>query len=82
VNAISPSRLEVVRIVREHCAGIVDHPLPESRLGDAAVSELAYAALDMPIEVMAGWVQLDETVMANIRLVMSMVRERLVGPTR
>jgi hypothetical protein len=77
VTTLTPARLEVVRIVREHCTTLVE--LPEYPVVDVELRQLADTALDTPVEVMAGWVQMDETVMANIRLVMSMVRDQLLS---
>lgn len=74
--AITPERLELCRIVREHCYQAV---APMAHIPqDEIVVELAETALDTSIEVMAGWFMMDETVLANIRLAMSMVAESVL----
>jgi hypothetical protein len=73
---LTPERLELCRIVREHCYQAVV-PMPHIPQDDLVV-ELAEAALEVPIETLASWVRSSETMMGNIRLVMTMVQQQLI----
>lgn len=78
---ITPERLELCRLVREHCSGWVGQPaIPLHNWTEDELAErrLCEAALDVPIEVMAGWFMMDETVLANIRLAMTMAEQTMV----
>lgn len=72
---IIPARLELCRIVREHCyQALMDNGgwVPEN----PQVIKLAETALDVPVEEMASWFVMSDTVLANIRLAMAMVEQR------
>ena len=76
-NLTAP-RLELCRLVREHCYQAVQ-PVPTWIAGPAAdeIVRLAQAALEVPIEEMASWFNLSDTVLANLRLAMMMTEQRL-----
>lgn len=77
---IHPSRLELCRIVREHC---YQAEMPMMTVpGDGYIVRLAQATLEVPIETMAAWFMLDETVMANMRLAMTMVQQTMSDDDR
>lgn len=70
---IAPARLELCRIVREHC---YQAEMPMMTVpGDDYIVRLAQATLETPIETMAAWFMMDETVMANMKLAMTMVQQ-------
>jgi hypothetical protein len=66
MSTLTPHRLEMVRLTREHCTTVAElqGPAPD-RLG-------ATMLLNTPIELAASWVQPSESVMANIRLLVHM----------
>jgi hypothetical protein len=64
-SAAWAARLEVVRTVREQCYGMVGQAeTGGSRYGD---EPLYQAMLEIPVEVMAGWVLLSAPVMSSFR---------------
>jgi hypothetical protein len=73
---VSPERLELCRLVREHCYSALESTLVHPDDGWGVLR--AEAALEVPIETMAGWFMMDETMMANLRLAMTMVQDDLV----
>lgn len=75
MSAPTSTRLELCRIVREHCYQIVE--LPAYPAVDEPLRTTCAAALEVSIETMAGWFMMDETVLANIRLAMTMVGETM-----
>jgi hypothetical protein len=69
-------RLEMVRLMREHSYGMADVENPTCH--DEETLQAAEWALDQPVETMAGWVDLSDTVMANLRQVYVRYQESLV----
>jgi len=65
---VSSWRLEMCRLVRESCYSLL------SGRGDAGIAKVA---LEVPIENMARWFVRTETVLANMRLALSMVEQNL-----
>lgn len=68
------ARLEVVRVLREQCSMVASGPLH----GDPWIVRAAEAALDTPVEEMAAWVDLGDTVMNNVRAIMRRVESQRV----
>lgn len=69
------AQLELVRLVREHCYQM----LIENGgwvLLDSEVVRVAEVALEVPIEEMADWFNMSDTVLANLRLAMTMTEQR------
>lgn len=73
VPMIEP-RLEMVRLMREHSYGVI-RGVYSAR--DETV-QAADWALEQSVETMAAWVDMTETVMANLRQVYARYQESLV----
>lgn len=73
--AISSTRLELCRLVREHCYQIAG--IRGTQSGDVYLRDLAQAALEVPIDEMADWFVMSDTVLANLRLAMTMTEQRV-----
>ncbi len=72
---LTPERVELVRIVREHCTQCAE--IVGNGSGDIWLRQLAEAALAVPIEEMAGWFDMRITVLDNIRLAMQTVADEM-----
>lgn len=78
---ITSARLEMVRLTREHCYGVLDANHAFS-VSFADMRPVAEALLDTGVETLASWVQLDETVLANIRLLIQMANTTMIETDR
>jgi len=84
---IAPGNLALVRLVRTRCSHVVDYPghvLTFESLGlceypDDGARSLCEAALGVPVETMAIWLDPGQTVKQNVQRVMERVAQNLMA---
>lgn len=77
---LTEARLGLCRLVREHATQGAE--LVGNGSGDVYVRELCTRVLEVPVEEMAGWFNMSDTVLANIRLAMAMVEQSMMPVIR